>query len=85
LVGLGTSVILAEDFKKPAWGAIRLHTTLRVARTAYIEFVSVNILQINCSRVLSWVFIIDIADSVGGQVDLAVLMVRDLELPTGSW
>jgi hypothetical protein len=49
----------------------------------YIEIISVNILQINGCRVLSWIFIIDIADPVGCQVDMAILMVRNLELPAG--
>jgi hypothetical protein len=41
----------------------------------------VNILQVYRSRVLSWICVVDVANSVGCQVDLAVLIVWNLELP----
>jgi hypothetical protein len=82
LVGFGTSVILGEDFsRKPACRIVRIHTLPQHNLQTYIEIISVNIPQINGCRVLSWIFVIDIADPVGCQVDMAILMVRNLELP----
>jgi hypothetical protein len=83
LAGFGTRVILAEDFRKPACRVVRIHTFSQHVFETYIELVSVDILQINGCRVLSGVFVIDIADPVGCQIDLAILMVWDFVFPAG--
>jgi hypothetical protein len=81
LVGLGTRVILAEDLRKPACRIVRLSAPSQHYSQTHIKFISVYILKINGYGVLPRIFIVDIADSVGGQVDLAILIIRNLELP----
>lgn len=83
LVGFGTSVILADDLRKPACRIVRTCATSQHSSQTYIEIISVYILQINGCGVLPWIFVVDIADSVGRQVDLTILIVRNLELPAG--
>jgi hypothetical protein len=84
LAGFGTSVILAEDFRKPACRAVRIHIISQRLCETYIELISIHILQINGGGVLSWVFVIDIADSMGCQVNLAILMVWDFVFSGGK-
>lgn len=47
---------------------------------AYIELVLLDMLEEDCHRVLARLALVDIADAVGGQVGLAVLVLGDLEL-----
>ena len=62
LIGLGTSVIFGDDFKKPPCIALAdgRARTLSVSRS-YIELISFHILQINSRRVLSRISIVHIA------------------------
>ena len=47
----------------------------------YIEIVSINLPQIYCSRVRPWAFIVDIANSMRSQIDLAILVIGDFIFP----
>jgi hypothetical protein len=47
---------------------------------AHIEFISFNILQVQSHRVFSGVSLVYIADTVGGQVDLSILLIGQLVL-----
>ena len=61
--GLGTRVIFAEDFKKPAYLVISIRQIYDVSAT-YIELVSIDILQIDRYGVPAWVFVVYITDSM---------------------
>lgn len=50
------------------------------AHSSHIIFMSLNVLQVQCNRVLSGVRLVHIADTVGGQVDLPILLVWQLIL-----
>jgi hypothetical protein len=65
LDGFGTRVIFGEDFKKPACSDVRRRISFQGRiQKVYIKFVSINLFQIDCRRVLSRIVIIDIAYSM---------------------
>ncbi len=84
LAGFGTRVILADDFKKPACHKVRITGVLSNRFQTYIEFVSVDILQINGYGVLPGVFVVDIANAMGRQIDLTILVIRNFVFTAGG-
>ena len=48
---------------------------------AYIELIALHIPQVQRHRLLPSILLVDIADAVGCQVDLPILLVGELELP----
>jgi hypothetical protein len=78
--GLGKRVILGEDLRKPAY--VRRQYPLSRAsmrNQAYIEVRLLYVFEEDGDRVLTRLGMINIANSVGGQICLAVLVLRDLE------
>ena len=72
LEGFGTRVIFAEDFRKPAYCNVsnknKITTDTCMSSQAYIEFIAVNVFQIDYSGVLAWVVMVDIAYTMRCQV-----------------
>jgi hypothetical protein len=53
---------------------------LNVPQRSYIELISINIFQINSGGVLAWIVVVDVAYSMGSQVDVSILIIWDLVL-----
>lgn len=47
----------------------------------YIEFISINVLQLHCNGALPRLQVVHIAGTMSGQVGVAILKSRDLVLP----
>lgn len=86
--GLGKRVTFGDDLMKPACRSrhlvsyavpiFRLASTYLTYRETNIEFISLDLLELHGRRVPPRVGLIDVADAVRGQVDLAILLVEDL-------
>ena len=82
LAGFGIRVILAEDLRKPPWEyslSIRLGTSDR--GEADIELKALDVLEVEGDRVLPGLGLVDVAYPMRCQVDLAILVVGELEFP----
>lgn len=51
-----------------------------MAHSSHIVFMSLNVFQVQSHRVSSGLLFVYIANPVGGQVDLSILLVRQLVL-----
>lgn len=81
LLGLGYNVILADDLRNPACGQVSRGSYKGPWASYYIEFICVHILELDRCRVLAWLRIINIADTVRCQIDMTILVAGDLKLP----
>lgn len=86
--GLGISVTLGEDLRKPACSeksSVKCYIRSDyMAHSSHIIFMSLYVLQVQCNGVLSGVCLVYIADTVGGQVDLPILLIWQLVLSEGG-
>lgn len=90
LATFGTSVILADDLRKPAFGENRhvrkpSHSSrARGESTTYIELVAIYIFQVDGHRVPPGLCLVDVANPMGCQIDLAILVVGQLVFAMGE-
>lgn len=77
---------LGEDLRKPAYYHISsiLHLIVTVTHHTHIEIGTLNILEVDSYRVRPRLKMVDIADTVRGQVRLAVLELGELELAAST-
>lgn len=86
-VALGIRVTLGEDLRKPPYrNAILISKLLGREKIAcwsgfdtYVELIALHILEIQSERVLPRLSLVYIAHAVRGQVDLAILVIGELE------
>lgn len=82
--GFGIKVTLGEDLRKPvctqAISAKCYSESRCMAHSSHIVFVALYVLQVQGNRVLPGVRFVYIADPMGGQVDLPILLVWQLVL-----
>ena len=69
--------------RKPAWfGSVVGGRIGRIGRMqAYVEFISLDVLEIDGDGALAWLDIVDIACSMRCQISMTILESWDLELP----
>lgn len=49
-------------------------------KTVHIEVISFHSLEINACRVNTWVGVVNVTDSMGREIRMSILKVRDFEL-----
>lgn len=84
----GMSVTFADDLRKPACRFRNQHGVFcngpwedtRVKLVSYIEFMAFDIFEVKTYGVLARLLLVNIADAMRSQVDLTILLVRQLEL-----
>lgn len=87
--GLGCRMIFGDDFKKPAYITYQLAFLQSgynpsITLVSYLIVRSIDLFQIYPHRVLPWLVHSDIADPMGGQVGMTILIVGDLVFPAPS-
>jgi hypothetical protein len=84
--GLGHSVIFGEDFRNPAYAdaSKQLHLQQFGAGHTYLVLHAVNLLQLDANRAFPRVVDGNVANPVGRQVRVAILVVWDFVFPGGS-
>lgn len=80
-------VTFGDDLRNPAclWDDLSKTAGNRAglwAHSSHIVFVALNVLQIQCHRVPSRVFFVYIADAMGCQINLSILLIWQLVLST---
>jgi hypothetical protein len=80
-IGFGMTVTLGDDFRNPAYIHISPIPSKNEPPLSYVEFIFIDILQIQRHGVLSRLVFVDIAYSVRCEVYLAILLVGKLVLP----
>lgn len=73
-------VILGDDLRKPACKRNQYLLSLRFMTDTHVELIALNISQFHSYRTRPRFIIVDVADTVGSQVCVAVLVVRNFKL-----
>ena len=77
---IGINVIFGEDFRNPA--LVRLALEKMQKSATYVEIRAVNIFQVDRDRTSTWFIVVHITDSVRREIDVAILILRNLVLST---
>lgn len=74
-------MIFADDLRKPAWRCEWLVKSMLQRLVSYLVFSTVNVPEVDGNRVLAGLVGRNIANTMGCQVGMAMLIRRDLEFP----